>query len=95
MKHVCVRELKDLVKVPDDKLRTELLEEWMRRWLMEVEFFQDVVDSKYLTSEYSDLIKTKLAQNIAEDLVESCVEYKTQKRRVSGYMLACRRKAKK
>lgn len=96
----CLKELRNLVKVPDwstsspEKLRAELLEEWINRWFVEVEFSQSVIDTKYLDSEYSDIIKLKLAQSLAEDIAETCATYKTQDKRITASMCAIRRKGK-
>lgn len=93
MKHEAIRELKDISKLPD-QVREEQLDAWIDRWVVPVEFTQDVVDSKYLTSEYNDVIKTRLAQNMAEDLAETCVGYVTKKKSITGTMIAIRRKSK-
>lgn len=101
MKHEALKELKAIIKLPDwndvcrEKTREEQLNAWIDRWIVPVEFSQDVVDSKYLTSEYNDLIKLKLAQSMAEDIAETCVTYSVQKKKISGAMIALRRKEKK
>lgn len=100
MKHDALNELRALIKIPDwsefcpEKLRQELLEDWIGRWIADVEFSQDVVSTNYLTSEYSDLIKIKLAQSLAEDLAEEAVTYKTHDKRITASMCALRRKSK-
>lgn len=97
--HEALRELRDLVKLPDSdefhryKLRSQQLEDWIDRWLVEVEFNQAVVDVRYLTSEFNDSIKLKLAQSIAEDIAENCATYVTSDRNISSTMLAFRRKS--
>jgi hypothetical protein len=100
VKHDALKELKAIIKLPDwnefcrEKTREEQLNAWIERWIAPVEFSQDVVDSKYLTSEYNDIIKIKLAQSMAEDIAETCVSYSTQKKKITGTMLAFRRKSK-
>jgi hypothetical protein len=100
MKHEAFKELRDIIKLQDwsefcpEKTRAEKLEAWMNKWITEVEFSQAVVDTKYLTSEYNDTIKIKLAQSLAEDLAEECVTYKTKERKISATMCALRRRAK-
>lgn len=100
MKHDALKELRAIINLPDwssfcpEKLREEKLNEWFERWIVELEFDQSVVDAKFLTSEYNDLIKMKLAESMAEDLAEDCVSYKVQKKKITGTMVAFRRKAK-
>lgn len=96
--HDALDQLRSLIKLPDwtefcpEKLREELLEDWIKRWITEVEFTQAVVSTKYLDSEYSDVIKIKLAQSLAEDLTEDCIGFKTQDRRITASLCAFRRK---
>lgn len=99
-KHPAIKELYDIIKVEDwssfnpEKTRQELLERWERSWIVDVEFSQAVVNTNYLTSEYNDIIKLKLAQSLAEDLSESCTLYKTENKKVTAQMCALRRKEK-
>lgn len=100
MKHDALTELRNIVKIADwssfcpEKLRAELLDDWINRWLVSPEFTQAVVNTKYLDSEYSDIIKTKLAQSLAEDLAENCISYKTADKKITASMVALRRKEK-
>lgn len=100
MKHEALKELLSILKTPDwtdfcpEKVREEKLHMWIEKWIVEEEFTQDVVNTKYLTSEYNDLIKVKLAQSMAEDLAEDCVTYNTSNKKVTATMCAFRRKAK-
>lgn len=100
MKHDALTELRAIMKLPDwsnfcpEKLREEKLLEWFDRWIIEAEFTQAVVSTKYLDSEYSDVIKFKLAQSLAEDLTETCISYKTADKRITANMIAFRRKSK-
>lgn len=100
MKHEALKELLAIIKLPDwsefcpEKVREEQLKAWIDRWIVDVEFSQSVVDSKYLTSEFNDIIKMKLAQSAAEDLAENCMSYKVEKKKITGAMMAFRRKSK-
>lgn len=102
MKHEALKELRDLIKLPDwntvcpEKNRLEQLEYWFDRWIVEAEYSQSVVDTKYLTSEFNDVIKLKLAQSLGEEsLAENCISYKTQEKKITASMCSLRRKAKK
>lgn len=94
MKHPALSELRDLTNVPDDGLRSQLLEEWIASWLHFAEFEQAVLSTKYLTAEYNDAIKFKLAQCISEELAEECAEFKTQDKKIAATVCAIRRRAK-
>lgn len=98
--HPSIKELFAIVAIEDwtsfdpAKTRREALEKWARSWVIDVEFSQSVVSADYLTSEYMDLIKVKLSQELAEDLSEDCTIYSTEDRKVSAQMCAFRRQAK-
>jgi len=100
MKHEALRELRALIKLPDwtefcpEKLREQLLNEWVERWIEDVEYSQSVVNTKYLTAEYNDIIKIKLAQSLAEEAAETCVSYKTVDKKITASMCAFRKRAK-
>lgn len=99
-KHPAIKELYDIMKIEDwssfcpEKTRKELLEKWERAWIVDVEFSQSVVSTNYLTSDYNDLIRMKLAQSLAEDLSETCTTYKTEDKKITAQMCAIRRKEK-
>lgn len=98
--HPALEALYEIAKIEDwtsfapDKMRTEAINRWIRAWVVDVEFSQAVVSTEYLSSEYNDLIKIKLAQELAEDLSETCTHYKTEDKSISASMCAFRRKEK-
>lgn len=98
--HPAIKELYNIIKVEDwssfcpEKTRKELLDKWVKAWVVDVEFSQSVVSTDYLTSEYNDIIKVKLAQSLAEDLAEDCTIYTTADKNISAKMCAFRRKEK-
>lgn len=100
MKHPAIKELYNILKEKDwtdfcpEKVRQDKLEQWIDKWLIEVEQSQSVVNPKYLTSEYNDEIKYKMAQTLAESLAEECTTYTTEKTRITAKMVALRRKEK-
>lgn len=99
-KHQALIELRAILRLPDwsnfcpEKLREEKFEEWIERWIIDVEYSQAVVSTKYLDSEYSDVIKLKLGQSLGEELTEDCVGFKTQDKKITASMCALRRKGK-
>jgi len=80
--HPAIEELYNIIKKEDwssfcpEKERKDLLDKWARSWIIDVEFSQPVINKSYLTSEYNDIIKVKLAQSMAEDLAEDCTIFK-------------------
>lgn len=100
MKHQALIELRAILKLPDwapfcpEKLREEQLDNWISRWIIELEHSQSIVSTKYLDSEYSDLIKLKLAQAQAEDLAEDCISFSTADKKITASMCAIRRRGK-
>ena len=100
MNHDALNELRNILKTRDwtefcpERERARKFEQWCTRWITEVEFAQSVVSTKYLDSEYNDIIKTKLAQSLAEELTEDCISFKTQDKKITATMSAMRRRAK-
>jgi hypothetical protein len=99
--HPALTELYEIIKAEDwssfcpEKLRQEKLDKWCRDWVVDVEFTQAVVSTEYLSSEYHDIIKYKLAQSLAEDLAEDCTQFTMADCSINAKMMAFRRKAKR
>ena len=100
MKHPGLKELYNILKVQDwtsfcpEKDRELLLDKWIAKWIVEVEQSQSVVNQKYLDSEHLDIVKYKLGETLGQSLAEECVAFKTEERKISGNMIALRRKEK-
>lgn len=100
-KHPAINELYDIIKLEDwstfcpEKTRLEKLDRWVRNWIDNVEYKQTITDTKYLSSEYMDIIKTHLTENLAEELAENCVVFQTEKKEVRANLIALRKKGKK
>jgi hypothetical protein len=100
VKHDAIKELYKILKIEDytsycpEFKREQELDKWVSRWLIEKETSQLVMNKKYLTSEFSDIIKTKMAENLAIELVEDCVKFKTEDRKIAATILSFRRQAK-
>jgi hypothetical protein len=98
MKHPAIAELYDIIKKEDwtsfcpEKTRATLLEKWEQKWIASVEADQLVMDKKYLTSEFSDMVKERLSQNLAELLAEECVTFTITDRKVKAQLFGIRRK---
>jgi hypothetical protein len=100
MKHPAIKELYEIIKKEDwtsfcpERDRQALLEKWEQKWLTSVDAEQLVMDKKYLTSEFSDMVKERLAQNLAESLTEECVQFTITDRKVKAQLFGLRRKEK-
>jgi hypothetical protein len=100
MKHPALKELYNILKERDwtefcpEKIRSDKLDLWVEKWIVEVEQSQLVVDEKYLDSEHLDLVKYKLGQNLGEALAEECVTYKKEQKKISANLIGLRRKGK-
>lgn len=100
MKHPAIKALYDIIKIEDwsnfcpERTREEALKKWERAWIVDVEFTQSVVSTKYLTAEYNDVIKYKLSQSLGDELAETCTIFNTKDKQISANMCALRRKEK-
>lgn len=98
--HPAIAELYKLIQKKDwsefypEKIRQQMLDMWVEKWITSVEYSQSVVDTKYLSIEYNDVIKTKIAQSISDDLMEECVDYDIKDREILGEVTALRRERK-
>lgn len=94
----CIKELKAIIEIKDDpqwqysKSRNKALNQWLDKWLAEIEVSQLVMNTKYMTSEFQDVIKEQLARNCQEQLAEEVIEYTTTNNKVQSKMLALRKK---
>lgn len=93
-----VKELQEIIQIRDDKSfkyaksREEQLLEWLYKWVETVDHQQLVLNPKHLDSEYTDLIKYKLTQNMLEDVSEAGVEYSTTQNSLKASISVFRRK---
>ena len=67
------------------------LEDWIEEWVAQVSENQLVMNSKYMSAEYSDFIKTTLVHNTAEELTELAANFTKNKRGYEMEMLVIRR----
>ena len=99
MKNKALDELFELIKTPDytayfpDKDRREKLNEWVARWICEEEAEQLVMDKKFLDSEFMDVIKYRLIENLAEKLIEdNCGQFQVEERKITAKLVGLRRR---
>lgn len=93
-----VKELQDIIQIRDDKgfkyakSREEQLSDWLYRWVETVDAQQLVINPKHLDSEYTDLIKYRLTENMLEDVTEVGCQYNTTKNSMEASISVIRRK---
>jgi len=93
-----LEELQKIVKMKDEKafkyseIREKALKAWMYDWISEVEASQLVVNPKYITSEYDDILKEQLTKNVLEQVTEEAVEFTKSKNRIESKLAVIRKK---
>lgn len=70
----------------------EVILAWATKWIHFVESEQSVVSRKYMSAEYEDEIKLRLAQNIAEEVAETSTMYKVTDKNVKAIFATLKRK---
>lgn len=91
-------ELEKLIKMKDDKAfkysesREKALKAWMYDWISQVEASQLVVNPKYITSEFDDLLKEQLTKNVLEQVTEEAVEFTKSSNKIESKLAVVRKK---
>jgi hypothetical protein len=70
----------------------EVLEKWIDKWFILLEKNQSVVNKKFINSPYDDFIKTQVAHNLVDKLIEKMVEYKTDENSYTASLIGLRRR---
>jgi len=86
-----IRELFRIIELTSELERHNALKGWIKDWLQEVEATQSVTHRKYLSSEFEDVLKLKLVENIVLDLSEVAVSYDLDKNNINAKMMVVRR----
>lgn len=73
-------------------LRKMAMQEWINRWVVEVEDRQLVVDSKYLQTDQHDELLNAMCIKISEKLLETCGTVHKESRQVKLTVLGLRRR---
>jgi hypothetical protein len=100
MRHKAIKELFDLIKIEDwtsfapEAKRKTALEAWLDKWVLEASDRQLVINYKRLPLEHQELVKSKLAQNLAEQAMEQSVAFKAEDHAINGSMLVIKREIK-
>lgn len=96
-----LKELRKIIEIPDQKhwnyveIRQNALEEWIKTWIVELDYEQSVLNQKYLSSDFEDFLKEHVAKKLIDKAMEDAVSIKKEKTKLKGSMVCLRRKAKK
>ena len=88
-----LKELYSVIELEREIDRYHALSEWIDSWVETVSSTQSVVSKKYLTTEFADLIKLKMAESMALDLCEIAMCIKSSEREIKSEMTVLRKKA--
>lgn len=95
--HKAIKELYDIINVEGDGFRTGWrmrkieLDDWIRKWIQNVDNYQLVTHSKYLSPEYKDYLIQKISSDILEEIIEQCAEITTEKRQINVKLTVLRK----
>lgn len=95
-----LKELRKIAKIPDQKhwncteMRERALEDWIYKWIIELEYEQHVLNKKYLSSDFEDFLKEHVGNKLAEQAMEEAIEIKSEKTELKGNLTCLRRKPK-
>jgi len=70
--------------------REEALRLWIKEYTVNIDVGQDIIKKK-LTDEDKAFIKCHIASNITDELFEDCVDFRIEKTKVVGTVLALKR----
>jgi hypothetical protein len=93
-------ELEKIIKMKDEKAfkysenREKALKVWIFDWISQVEASQLVVNPKYISSEFDDVLKEQLTKNVLEQVTEEAVEFTKSANKISSKLIVIRKKPK-
>jgi hypothetical protein len=95
-----LKQLRKIAQMPDQKhwncteMRERALEEWIDRWIVELEYEQSVLSQRYLSLDFEEFLKEHVGKKLVEQAMEDAVELDKQKTVIRGKMTCVRRKPK-
>ena len=93
-----LKELRKIAQIPDQKhwncmeIRERALEEWIEKWIVQLEYEQSVLNQKYLSLDFEDFLKEHVGKKLADQAMEDAIEITCEKTRLTGRMVCLRRK---
>lgn len=100
MDNQAIKELRKIIKIPDQKhfhrtkVRESALEDWINSWIVETEESQLVLNSKFFTTEFRDILKERLGAKIIDRLMEDMIHINADANKITATLVAIRRKKK-
>jgi hypothetical protein len=94
-------QLRKIAQMTDQKhwrsteMRERALEEWIESWLVEVSYEQSVLNQKFMTSDFEDLLKERVGKHLFDETMEEAVQITKGKNNIKGNLVCLRRKQKK
>lgn len=95
-----LKELRKIAQMPDQKhwncteMRERALEDWIDKWIIQLEYEQSVLNPRYLDIEFQDFLKEHIGKKLTDQAMEDAVEISTEKTKIKGNLICLRRKAK-
>lgn len=95
-----LKELRKIAQMPDQKhwncteMRERAMEDWIEKWIIQLEYEQHVLNKKYLSSDFEDFLKEHVGKKLAEQAMEEAIEITSEKTELKGKLICLRRKAK-
>jgi hypothetical protein len=95
-----LKELRKIAQMPDQKhwncteMRERALEDWIEKWIIQLEYEQSVLNPRYLDIEFQDFLKEHIGKKLTDQAMEDAVEISTEKTKIKGNLICLRRKAK-
>ena len=93
-----LKELRKIAQMPDQKhwncteMRERALEEWINKWIIELNYEQTVINRRYLTSDFEDFLKEHVGKKLADQAMEDAIEITSEKTKLNGKLVCLRRK---
>ena len=82
-----LKELRKIAQMPDQKhwncteMRERALEEWINKWIIELNYEQTVINRRYLTSDFEDFLKEHVGKKLADQAMEDAIEITSERRK--------------
>jgi hypothetical protein len=93
-----LKELRKIAQMTDQKhwncteMRESAMEEWIYKWIIQLEYEQSVLNQKYLSSDFEDFLKEHVGKKLAEQAMDEVIEVTSKKNQLIGNMVCLRRK---
>ena len=88
-----LKELYKVIELDREIDRYHALSEWIESWIETVSSTQSVISKKYLSTEFADMIKIRMAESMALDLCEVAMFINSTDREINSEMTVIRKKA--